>query len=91
MVVRPVLRPSYGAGSGSMSAPFRTIARGTSFWASSPGGNVAADPSIAGAVVTIPDPDARAIQGKAPRSLSLFVPAEVLRAALASAESRETA
>lgn len=70
-----------------MSASFRTTTRGASFWASSPDGNVVADASIAGAVVTIPDPDARAIQGKAPRSLSLFVPAEVLRAALASLEA----
>ena len=59
----------------------RTLRRGRSFWASLPGADLIADPSINGAVVVIADP------GFVPplnaphhrKILSAFLPAAVLR------------
>lgn len=67
--------------------------RGASFCASSAGDDIAVDPSIAGGAIVVPDPDF-VPPPEAPferRVLSVFLPASVLRAALAGAEASDLA
>lgn len=65
-----------------------TTRRGRSLWASSPKVRIAADPSIAGCVIVIPDPDFVPPPDAAnrERALSAFVPASVLREMLETLE-----
>jgi hypothetical protein len=66
----------------------RTLRRGRSFWASLPGADLVADPSINGAVIVIADPDF-VPPPDAPhcrKILSAFLPAEVLREMLETLE-----